>query len=166
MVCQEEQLPQPRGLGRGWGPHQSTQQSDSRPGQEEARRGISLTFPASPARAEGVRGLSQLAGEQLFAQEARGHCSLSQNISSVLWPVWSLVGLPASMSPPLKEANQTLLVALLSGSGQTERWVGIGERRPWQRSQSPRPVSVVVNRHNYYYLERWARGGQGHVWGE
>jgi hypothetical protein len=28
------------------------------------------------------------------------------------------------------------------------------------------PVSVIVNSHNYYYLERWARGGQGRGWGE
>lgn len=45
------------------------------------------------------------------------------------------------MSPPLKEANQTLSVALLSGSGQTERRVGIREEGPG-RGASPLVLSL------------------------
>lgn len=41
----------------------------------------------------------------------------------------------------------------------------LGEEAPAEEL-SAHPVSVIVNSCNYYYLERRARGGQGHGWGE
>lgn len=58
--------------------------------------------------------------------------------------------------PTSQRAELGLLLALLSGSGQTEHRAGTPGAKALAERQSSRPVSVIVNRHNYYYSERWA----------
>lgn len=72
-------------------------------------------------------------------------------------PAPFLTYLKASLESPLKE-TQELGPALLPG--------GVKLSKAWAlQAGRLHPVSVIVNSHNYYYLERWARGGQGHGWG-
>lgn len=73
--------------------------------------------------------------------------------------------LPAPFLTYLKASLESLLqgdprtrTRSTSGEGKTEQGRELEERRL-------HPVSVIVNSHNYYYLERWARGGQGRGWG-
>lgn len=60
----------------------------------------------------------------------------------------------------LKRAKSCYLLCFLGVVKPSEGWE-VWERRARQSSQ---PVSVIVNSHNYYYLERRARGGQGCGW--
>ena len=114
-------------------------------------------------------GLSQLAGEQLSPRSKRSLGTLSfisKYLPSPLACLRVLLDSRLQSSHLSKRAKQVLLLVLLPGSGQTEQWVGTLGVKALAESQSSHPVCGIVNRHNYYYWERWARGGQGHGWGE
>ena len=104
------------------------------------------------------QGMSQLVGEHRRQEESR------TMISMIPAPPLACLKLSLQSRPLfphlLKRAKSCYLLCFLGVVKPSEGWE-VWERRARQASQ---PVSVIVNSHNYYYLERRARGGQGCGW--
>lgn len=165
--------PSPGACAQDGTPTQATQSSGLWLRQNSPEEGIHLTFliPASLATAERVGAKLADLGTIIFLRGERDlrHCCLSQStFPAPLLPCLKVFLEFLPQFPHLSERHE-LVLALPSGSGQTEQWVGApgGETLPQGTvPSSPRPVSVIVNSCNYCYLERQTRGGQGRGWGE
>jgi len=155
---------QPRGLSQSWGPHTTPPPGlgfVARAGRGQRTTQYDLPDHSFLDQSRKCQGLSQLVGEQLFSRKQKGSRTM---ISMIPAPPLACLKLSLQSLPLfrhlLKRAKSCYLLCFLGVVKPNEGWE-VWERRARQSSQ---PVSVIVNSHNYYYLERWARGGQGCGW--